>query len=61
MSINTTPTDYYILLDLNAWYGWNELTLMDMFSIIHVGGGSGIVIILSHAILKNISIGYKIL
>ena len=24
-------------------------------------GGSGIVIILSHAILKNISIGYKIL
>ena len=47
MSINTTPTDYYILLDLNAWYGWNELTLMDMFSRIHVGDGSGIVIILS--------------
>lgn len=40
MSINTTPTDYYILLDLNAWYGWNELTLMDMFSRIHVGDGS---------------------
>lgn len=40
MSINTTPTNYYILLDLNAGYGWNELTLMDMFSIIHVGDGS---------------------
>lgn len=40
MLINTIPTDYYILLDLNAWYGWNELTLMDMFSRIHVGDGS---------------------
>lgn len=37
MSINTTPTDYYILLDLNAGYGWSELTLMDMLSRIHVG------------------------
>lgn len=37
MSINKTSTDYYILLDLNAGYGWNELTLMDMFSRIHVG------------------------
>lgn len=40
MSINTTLTDYYILLDLNAGDGWNELTLMDMFSRIHVGDGS---------------------
>ena len=37
MSINTTSTDYYILLGLNAGYGWNELTLVDMFSRIHVG------------------------
>lgn len=37
MSINMTDTDYYILLDLNAGYGWNELTLVDMFSRIHVG------------------------
>ena len=37
MTINTTSTDYYILLDLNAGYGWNELTLVDLFSRIHVG------------------------
>ena len=37
MSINTTSNDYFILLDLNAGYGWNELALVNMFSRVHVG------------------------